>query len=270
MADKEISIELRLVAAFALSFVILLGSRYVLTKYAPPPQSKPPVKQATAPASAPGDASSAPSSPADTASAPPPAEGTKVGSADQQITVESENYRVVFSTKGAVVKNWFLKGYLDEKKNALDLVDQVAAQEFGDPLSIWTADPALRDKLNGSLFVASPASSNSVQAPAPDDQRFGAWARTLAKGSRAEFELDPRFTESIAGRNVVLRAIYLDRGTGAFTIRAAGRRFTQALAGSSRWRTAEFKLTASALTQVAVEGDTEITLHMIEVAVPTR
>ena len=169
MADKEISTELRLVAAFALSFVILLGSRYVLTKFAPPPQPKPPVKQAAAPVSAPNTTQSgASSAPAETAPAPAPAEGTKVGSAEQQITVESDLYRVVFSTRGAVVKNWFLNGYRDDKNNALDLVDQVAAKEFGDPLSIWMPDPALRNQLNGALFEASPspAASNTIQAPA--------------------------------------------------------------------------------------------------------
>ena len=167
MADKEISIELRLVAAFALSFVILLGSRYFLAKYGPATPAKPPAKQITNSASARSTTPPAtPSNPATAAqTAPAPAADTKVGTAEQQITVENDLYRVVFSTKGAVVKNWFLKGYRDEKNNALDLVDQAAAQQFGDPLAIWTSDPDLRNQLTGALFVASPA-SNSIQAPA--------------------------------------------------------------------------------------------------------
>jgi hypothetical protein len=108
------------------------------------------------------------------------------------------------------------------------------------------------------------------QKVGPDDQRFGAWARTLVKGTRGLFELDPRFAAGIAGKDVVLRAVYLDRGAGAFTIHAVGREFRQALGASGRWQTAAFKLNASELKQFAVDGDTDITFHMMEVVVPER
>jgi hypothetical protein len=98
----------------------------------------------------------------------------------------------------------------------------------------------------------------------PDDQRFGAWAYTLAKGAQVRFELDADFARSLAGKKAILRVTYLDRGAGTFAVHAAGRRFTGALSGSGRWKTAEFA--TSVPGQIAIDAGADLTLHMIEVS----
>ena len=87
------------------------------------------------------------------------------------------------------------------------------------------------------------------QKVGPDDQRFGAWARTLAKGGEAKFALDPDFARSLAGKRATVHVIFLDRGAGSFTVRAAERKFEHALADSGRWQTAEFAIDRAGFTR---------------------
>jgi hypothetical protein len=106
----------------------------------------------------------------------------------------------------------------------------------------------------------------------PDDQRFGAWARTLAKGSQAKFALDSSFARSLSGRKAILRVIFLDRGAGIFTVHAAGRTFEPPLAASGRWRTAEFPIDRAAFVadpvgaHIVIQAADDLTLHMIEIS----
>jgi hypothetical protein len=106
----------------------------------------------------------------------------------------------------------------------------------------------------------------------PDGQRFGAWARTLPKGAQVKFALDGAFARSLAGRKAILRVIYFDQGNGTFRARASGRTFEVKLGNSGRWQTAEFEIDSAAFTadgdgaHVVIDGGTDLTLHMIEVA----
>jgi hypothetical protein len=95
----------------------------------------------------------------------------------------------------------------------------------------------------------------------PDGQRFGAWARTLARGDEAKFELDPEFAASLKSK-ALLRVIYFDRGSGTFTARSAGRKYERKLTDSGRWQTAEFQIDPGV---IAISATTDLTLHMIEV-----
>jgi hypothetical protein len=101
----------------------------------------------------------------------------------------------------------------------------------------------------------------------PDDQRFGAWARTVPGGAQAKFALDPEFARSLEGRKVTVRVVFLDRGTGSFTVRASGREFTSKLGDSGRWRTAEFEVAPARFMDgdITAGGATDLTLHMIEI-----
>jgi hypothetical protein len=103
------------------------------------------------------------------------------------------------------------------------------------------------------------------QKVGPDDQRFGAWARTLAGGAEAKFELDSVLARSLADKKATLRVIFFDRGTGNITIQAGGRKFERALAGSGRWQTAEFAIDRAGFTDIAISATADLTLHMIEV-----
>lgn len=153
---------MRLLIAFAVSFVIIFASRYLLVKTNPPTAQKPPAPAARSEKPQTPGAASSPTAQQIQPAAPAPTE-PKMAAAEQDVTVESDTYRIVFSSRGAVAKSWSLKQYRDSKGNPLDLVDKDAAAEFGLPLSIWTGDDPLRGEINNALFV--PSRTGALKAP---------------------------------------------------------------------------------------------------------
>ncbi len=55
---------------------------------------------------------------------------------EERVVVESESYRVEFSTKGAVVTKWVLKRYNDAVGEPLDLIHAGGAAQFGMPFRL--------------------------------------------------------------------------------------------------------------------------------------
>ena len=165
MAKNDLSPELRILLAFALSFVILLVSRPLLVRLTPPaPATKPasPAAGESATPQAPTEKSDEKTESSKPALAAVPAEPT-AGEAEEEVTVEGDLYRVVLSTRGAVVKSWTLKNFKDQQGNPLELVNPAAASRYGDPLSVWVADEAVRKDVNGALFV--PSTKGDLKAP---------------------------------------------------------------------------------------------------------
>jgi YidC/Oxa1 family membrane protein insertase len=161
MANKELSPEMRILLAFALSFVILILSRPLLVRQAPPDEAsgQPPAGLA--------DSESAEASPAmsgepEPAPAAVPSEPIS-GGTEERITVDSKLYRVVLSTRGGVVKSWTLKNYEDQQGGPLELVNSETAQRYGDPLSLWVAEATVAKEVNGALFV--PSANGQLTAP---------------------------------------------------------------------------------------------------------
>ena len=167
MAKKELTPELRVLLAFGLSFLVLLLSRPLLVQPPPPGGSDAggevsgdagagevageqaaPESLAAPPAAAPALIGAVPEFPA--LQMAPTAAGT-----EQEITVETDLYQVVLSTRGAVVKSWKLKDYLDPEGNPLELVHTEAAAQAGEPFSLWVSERALREEINTALFVSS-------------------------------------------------------------------------------------------------------------------
>src|SRR3981189_727479 len=144
--------------------IILLWAKYFGPK--PPaqlPQASRPAE--TAPAT-PGPASSTAASVA----AQPPAAGTKMPAAapstvvarsdsqERTIAIENDLYRVEISNRGAVVKSWQLKKYLDDAKpqRVLDVVHPDASQQTGGwPFSVLLDDTQLQNGVNQGLFQIS-------------------------------------------------------------------------------------------------------------------
>ena len=110
---------------------------------------------AVAPASSQAKASSknAPQSPA-----------SVQASAESEIVVENDLYRIAFSNRGAQVKSWVLKKFDDEHGQRLDLVNAADSAKYGYPLSLWTYDENLRGQLSSALYVPSTA-ANSLSIP---------------------------------------------------------------------------------------------------------
>jgi YidC/Oxa1 family membrane protein insertase len=158
--------ERKLLLVFALTFLVIMLFQPLLKKYGPqPPAPKP---QASQPQNPP-TSQNLPPPPAATVPAPSSKQSSHVAPVNKQASSESETviendlYRIAFTNRGGRVKSWVLKKYTDDKDRPLELVNATAAEKYGYPLSLWTYDEGLRNKLNSSLYVAT---STSAHAPA--------------------------------------------------------------------------------------------------------
>jgi YidC/Oxa1 family membrane protein insertase len=166
--QQEPGMERRLLIVFALTFLVIMLFQPLLKKYGP----QPPAKQETA-QPAPQNQTQTPAQPSAPVPAPPPTSAaTKSSSTPVQATAESDTviendvYRIVFTNRGARVKSWVLKKYTDDKGGQLELVNAVAAEKYGYPLTLWTYDESLRNKINSALYATpAPAASNSAAPP---------------------------------------------------------------------------------------------------------
>ena len=140
-----------LILAFALTLLVILIAQPLLEKYGPKPPAKP---AATAPQPAATPAPASPSGVTATPSAPAGPVPAQQAAAEQEIVVENGLYKITFTNRGAQVKSWLLKKYNDDKGKPLELVNQTAAPQYGYPLSLWTYDADLKNKLNSALYVA--------------------------------------------------------------------------------------------------------------------
>jgi YidC/Oxa1 family membrane protein insertase len=156
---NEPGTEKRLLLVFALTFLVIMVTQPLLKKYLPQSPAAPAATQSQA----------APTPPAALPAVIAPSGGTaataaKQAAAESEIVVENDLYRITFSNRGAQVKSWVLKKYDDDFGRPLDLVNGPAAAKYGYPLSLWTSDEGLRNKLNSALFVSN--ASGKVSAPA--------------------------------------------------------------------------------------------------------
>ena len=158
----------KLLIVFALTFLVLIFFQPLLKKYGPQPPAKPESSQTAQPNQAQLPSQSltptpAPSSTATHAAAARGAVPTQQAAAESESVVENDVYRVVFTNRGGRVKSWVLKKYTDDKGGPLELVNATAAEKYGYPLTLWSYDDALRNKLNSALYVAT---STGTTAPA--------------------------------------------------------------------------------------------------------
>ena len=158
--QQEPGAEKRLLLVFLLTFVVLIVFQPLLKKYLPQAPAAP-QKQ-----SVPEQVAAAPAVAAVTAPAArtPAVAISKQAASEADTVIENDLYKVTFTNRGAQVKSWILKKFDNDAQNGpLELVD-AAAQKYGYPLSLWTYDEALRNRLSSALYVAS--SYGRLTAPA--------------------------------------------------------------------------------------------------------
>jgi YidC/Oxa1 family membrane protein insertase len=150
--------ERRLMLVFALTFLILLAAQPLLMKYTKQPE-RPATEQKAPPAAQ-------PAAPAQATPTPvvPTSGVTKQAGGETETVIENDLYRIVFTNRGGQVKSWVLKKYSDDHGKPLELVHKLGAEKAGLPLSLWTYDEGLRNKLNSALYVAS--ATGMQRAPA--------------------------------------------------------------------------------------------------------
>ena len=195
--------ERRLLLVFALTFLIVMLSQPLLKKYAPKTvepapqqqqaQNTPGAQPASAPASSP---------------AAPPVAGAKQASSETETTVENDLYRIRFTNRGGQVKSWVLKKFTDDKGQPLELVNNVAAQKFGYPLSLWSYDETLRNKLNSVLYVqAGGTEGSTLSAPAEISFEYSDGDTAARKTFRFEHSYEVTVETSVTSKGSPVTAL---------------------------------------------------------------
>jgi YidC/Oxa1 family membrane protein insertase len=149
--------DMRTTIGFAvLLLVVLLGYQYFFKPASPPnptTQTQSQTSFQTQPAAS-GQTKMDAAAPQSSATAP-----TVSAALETDTTVENEQYKIVFSNRGALVKHWILKKYNDTAGKPLDMVQPQAAAQFGLPLSLYTYEPALTSQVNQALYQVTVAGS---------------------------------------------------------------------------------------------------------------
>lgn len=161
--QQEPGFDKRLIIVSLIAFAAVMILQSYLSKNQKPQPNQPEKPVATAPAaggatpSGSGGAAPATAEPAPAAEkarkSQPQAAATKQASAEAQTVIDTDLYHVVLSNRGGQATSWILKRYDDETGHPLDLIHHVAAAKFGYPLSLWTSDEALRNKLAAALYT---------------------------------------------------------------------------------------------------------------------
>jgi YidC/Oxa1 family membrane protein insertase len=163
--QSEPGMDRNLLLLFVLMAVAVFGAQVLMRKFSPtPPSTAKPVQPIQAAGSAPPTIAAQPATPG-TASAQKgisaqPA-SAKQAESESEIVIENDLYQITFTNRGAQVKKWVLKKFLDDQGKPLDLVNQAASAKYSYPLSLWTYDPALSEKLNSALYVPSASSGTT-------------------------------------------------------------------------------------------------------------
>jgi YidC/Oxa1 family membrane protein insertase len=170
--QQEPGMDRKLLLVFALTFLVIMLFQPLLKKYGPQPPAKPESSQSAqnqvqvplAAASQPPTQTPANAVTVNRAGAKgATAAAQKQAASEAETVIENDVYRIVFTNRGGRVKSWVLKKFTDDKGGQLELVNSAAAEKYGYPLTLWSYEGPLRDKLNSVLYVAT---SSGTTAPA--------------------------------------------------------------------------------------------------------
>jgi YidC/Oxa1 family membrane protein insertase len=167
--------EKRVFLAIFLSFVVLAIYQAYFT---PRPRPRPAQDTVPPPAAASGSQPGAVETTGRGASratlpaaAPAPAPAPVIAAAEvEDVVVESNDVRAVFSTEGGTLRSWRLKGYRDERGEPLELVPTEIPAELARPFTLMTDDPAVSAVLRAAPF--QPSAKALTLGPAPGTLMF--------------------------------------------------------------------------------------------------
>src|SRR5262249_2538498 len=193
--------ERRVLLAIFLAFLVLYVWQALFVKPVPKPPAGGQVAKAGAPAaggSSPGAASASPTSGASLESGTPPATAEAnsaspspalVGqTAERDIRVETREVIAVFTNRGARLKSWRLKRYLNPAREPQELVENsVSTQPL--PFTLRTGTDAIDSALNTSLYAVSGAPAAPLDG-APADVRFE-YRNSAGVQAVKEFHFEP-------------------------------------------------------------------------------
>jgi YidC/Oxa1 family membrane protein insertase len=181
--------ERRVLLAIFLCFLTLYLWQTVMVKPVPRPAVTAPPTSAGAAATATRVAeASSPGveiAPVTPASAPPLIGDTS----ERDVRVETADVIAVFTNRGARLKSWRLKHYLDQDKQPQELVVSLGSQPL--PFALRVADEGTSAILNSALYAVSGVPSEASQATSPTRLRFEYSTVGNALHVLKEFEVPP-------------------------------------------------------------------------------
>ena len=160
--------EKRVLLAIFLSFLVLYVYQSLVVKPTPKPVAAKTTTTTTAAPLATQPAAAAAPQPAENPTTATPLVGD---TREQDIRIETRDVIAVFTNRGARLKSWRLKHYLDPHREPLDLVVSEAATEPL-PLSLQVDDDAITRTLNSALYTVAGAPASGTVASSPVDLRF--------------------------------------------------------------------------------------------------
>jgi YidC/Oxa1 family membrane protein insertase len=204
--------ERRVLLAIFLAFLVLYAWQALFVKPVPKPATGTNATAPTAGVATPGNPSAQPATPSSplsattesavpgTASAAPAAAPLVADTAEHDVRVETRDVIAVFTNRGARLKSWRLKRYLDQRGEPQELVEhEVSSQPL--PFTLRTMNGAVDATLNGAIYAVTGAPLTPAEA-APIDLRFE-YRDSAGVHAVKSFHLEPRsyvltFSASIA------------------------------------------------------------------------
>src|SRR5262245_23115390 len=166
--------ERRVLLAIFLSFLVLYVYQALVVKPVPKPAEAPAAETAAGSTASPAAGeSTSPTLPTPPSSSHPPAPTAQplvADASERDVRVETADVIAVFTNRGARLKSWRLKRYLDQDKQPQEIVESTLSSQPL-PFTLRTPDETLTTALNGGLYTVTGAPTESP-AKSTIDLRF--------------------------------------------------------------------------------------------------
>jgi YidC/Oxa1 family membrane protein insertase len=189
--------EKRVLLAVVLSFLVLWGFQAYFAPAPRPAKPRPPAGEAARqPAPPQGQVPGVAGAPAATfPEASRPEAGGDVAAVvadaeERDIVVETQSVRAVFSNRGARLKSWKLKNYLDLDKRPQELVPMAMPAGTTLPFEIAVDDEAVTSRLRSALF--RPSREGNVAVSGQEERLAFEFQDASGLRARKEFVFSPR------------------------------------------------------------------------------
>jgi YidC/Oxa1 family membrane protein insertase len=180
--------ERRVLLAIFLAFLVLYTWQALFVKPVPKPVNGTAPVAAPSTAGTPTDKTNTPAEPTPPAVKPatPLAAALVSENAEREVRVETADVVAVFTNKGARLKSWRLKRYLDQEKQPQELIEHLPSQPL--PFTLHAGSETTTTTLNEGLYAVSGAPSGTATSPV--DLRFE-YSDSAGVHGIKEFHLDP-------------------------------------------------------------------------------
>jgi YidC/Oxa1 family membrane protein insertase len=183
--------EKRVLIAILLCFLSLYLWQALVVRPVPKPAATTEKTPAADKQERPASPSSSAPLPAETSQTSPPVVPTLIGeNAEREVKVETHDVIAVFTNRGARLKSWRLKHYLDQNQQPQELV---VSQLVNEPLpfTLRVANPQTNAVINSALYAVSGAPPEGSPVTGPTRLRFEYAAAGNELHVVKEFNLEP-------------------------------------------------------------------------------